>query len=1039
MKKLLALVLALVMTMSLVTISNAAFSDADKIDHKEAVEVMNALGVINGMPDGSFAPAGNVTRAEMAKMISIIALGNIDAAAFIGTTTDLKDIAGHWAEGYIKYCYSQGVISGRGNGLFDPNANVTAVEAAKMLLVAIGYNAGVQGYVGNDWQINIIRDAQTSKFFDDLSVNANKVLTRDEAAQMIYNAVQAKMIVKTPVLNVTTGTLQYEYRASDTKTLLSETFEAKTFIGTFVGNQKSGAASVKGEIDVDGKLDTDSGATRDAYFPSELAISNIGEEVKVIFKDGKGGTANTPDKKDTIYGVYNTGATKVIKTTVDKVNDTYSDGKLKIDGTKYTTLAGAYYTNYINTSGAGTAVAADGWNALNADNGNTVKFILNDDGKVVKAYVTTTVLSYVTAVNNEKVTISGLGSIKLADNEIYSGIAKNDFVTYTKLYDTNTADAYVVVEKAATIEGKVEGHKVKTATSTDSLTVNGTTYPVYNKAAMIATAVDNTSGLAYIQDTDIGETVKLYMVNGYVGRVEKVSDSLSNYALVIDLNSGKLGSTFDSAKVELLLADGTKKNVTLHEDSVIYSTADHGTNAADKIGKNVAIYGGNKLDKGSLVKYAALSDTVYKIEEIGDYAQNTSGGDFQIYDKDRKVVATNTTPDWVVASGDAPLFVLNNNDGKYYVWNVRSLNDVSVANNKWFATVTDGGKVVAAYAELASRPSGASGNTFSGIVASVDGVVKVDNEYYNKYTIANSTGTKLALVKSGTLAKGNIVTFDLAANDIYEMSAFAVANTSSALWVKEYNESDKTLTVWQNISGSQAAGYTGEDAKTYALDDKCTISYVNANDKKGGDEIGINSFDGVTGYRNVVLVEDATTHKLTDIIVESSLSADILGFSGYTITVNGTASAYPVGATVTVASLSLPAQYTVSGYPGGTWTSESNEPGTSFTMPSADITIAGKYAITNHNSTVSGLSDTYKSEDDKSATGTYGETVTLTISKPSGNADVSRTLDVLVNGTKVGQVTTNASGAIVTANNADKVTFTMPAAAVNVTFSVVAP
>ena len=127
MKKLLALVLALVMTMSLVTISNAAFSDAKEIKHAEAVGVMNALGVINGLPDGSFAPAGNVTRAEMAKMITIIMLGDIDAAAFKGTATDLTDINGHWAEGYIKYCYSQGVIAGRGDGTFAPNANVTAV------------------------------------------------------------------------------------------------------------------------------------------------------------------------------------------------------------------------------------------------------------------------------------------------------------------------------------------------------------------------------------------------------------------------------------------------------------------------------------------------------------------------------------------------------------------------------------------------------------------------------------------------------------------------------------------------------------------------------------------------------------------------------------------------------------------------------------------------------------------------------------------------------------------------------------------------
>ena len=230
MKKLLALVLALVMSMSLVTISNAAFSDADKIDHSEAVEVLNTLGVINGMPDGSFAPAGNVTRAEMAKMISIIMLGNVDADAFKGTITDLTDINGHWGEGFIKYCYSQGIIAGRGDGTFAPNANVTAVEAAKMLLVAIGYNATVQGYVGSQWSINIIRDAQLSGFYADLKgLTANKTLTRDEAAQMIYNAVDTGIVKKTPNWNSSTGVVTYSYnKQNDTEDLLKNTFDVTT-------------------------------------------------------------------------------------------------------------------------------------------------------------------------------------------------------------------------------------------------------------------------------------------------------------------------------------------------------------------------------------------------------------------------------------------------------------------------------------------------------------------------------------------------------------------------------------------------------------------------------------------------------------------------------------------------------------------------------------------------------------------------------------------------------------------------------------------
>ena len=71
MKKLLALVLALVMTMSLVTISNAAFSDAADIDYKEAVDVLAAVGVLEGS-DGKFDPKAELTREQAAKIIAYL-------------------------------------------------------------------------------------------------------------------------------------------------------------------------------------------------------------------------------------------------------------------------------------------------------------------------------------------------------------------------------------------------------------------------------------------------------------------------------------------------------------------------------------------------------------------------------------------------------------------------------------------------------------------------------------------------------------------------------------------------------------------------------------------------------------------------------------------------------------------------------------------------------------------------------------------------------------------------------------------------------
>ena len=71
MKKLLAMVLALVMTLSLAVSANAAFKDDKSIsdDYAEAVAVLNGMGVFKGYEDGSFQPSGNVTGYEVLAMI----------------------------------------------------------------------------------------------------------------------------------------------------------------------------------------------------------------------------------------------------------------------------------------------------------------------------------------------------------------------------------------------------------------------------------------------------------------------------------------------------------------------------------------------------------------------------------------------------------------------------------------------------------------------------------------------------------------------------------------------------------------------------------------------------------------------------------------------------------------------------------------------------------------------------------------------------------------------------------------------------------
>ncbi len=95
MKKFLSLVLAMIMTMSLVTISAGAteykdLTDKDEIKYEEAVAVLNRIGVITGYPDGSFQPETELTRGAAAKIIVSLMIGPDAAAALPNTNAEQR-------------------------------------------------------------------------------------------------------------------------------------------------------------------------------------------------------------------------------------------------------------------------------------------------------------------------------------------------------------------------------------------------------------------------------------------------------------------------------------------------------------------------------------------------------------------------------------------------------------------------------------------------------------------------------------------------------------------------------------------------------------------------------------------------------------------------------------------------------------------------------------------------------------------------------------------------------------------------------------
>ena len=199
MKKFLSLVLALVMTMSLVTISAGAkdFTDDDAINYNEAIDVMSAVKVIDGYTDGSFKPQTQLNRGQAAKIICNMVLGPTTASALKADAAPFKDVAAdNTFAGYIAYCVQAGLIDGYTDGTYKPTAPLTGYAFMKYLLGCLGYDKDVEGYNGPNWSINVAKQALAIGLDNGLTedFDGTKIVTREEACLFAFNAMKATMV-----------------------------------------------------------------------------------------------------------------------------------------------------------------------------------------------------------------------------------------------------------------------------------------------------------------------------------------------------------------------------------------------------------------------------------------------------------------------------------------------------------------------------------------------------------------------------------------------------------------------------------------------------------------------------------------------------------------------------------------------------------------------------------------------------------------------------------------------------------------------------
>ena len=529
MKKFLSLVLALVMTMSLVTVSAGAkdFTDSSKIAYDEAVDVMSAVKVIDGYTDGSFNPSATLTRGAAAKIICNLILGPTTASALVADAAPYKDVpTNHTFAGYIAYCQKTGIISGYADGTFKPANSLTGYAFMKMLLGALGYKADQEGYTGANWSIQVAKRALNIGLADDLvgDFNGVKAVNREEACLYAFNTLKATMVEYDKNSTVIVGNIT-----------IKEQSDAKEMANT---------GKTDGNIDKDGKMQF-----AEKYFTDLKGVATTDEFSRpaTMWKVKSEEIGTYTDTADATY-------TKKVE-----IGDIYKD--LGLGKSISAKKVSVYVDGVENPDQPARDITKGDDKNKYGDNGVLTEVFYDNDNDSV---VITEVNTYVgTITKTVKATDKKDAYVVVAPESEKPTNFKNEFETDDKFEDDDyVLYTYSLKEKeiesvaaATKVEGTVTVAENSVTNNSDkkALTINGTKYKASAKISG-----ENLSDVSVKQDYTIYLDSYGYMI--YVEENEAIGD----YALILNIKGGS--DWYLGNRVELLFTDGTTKIVTTDKD-----------------------------------------------------------------------------------------------------------------------------------------------------------------------------------------------------------------------------------------------------------------------------------------------------------------------------------------------------------------------------------------------------------------------------------------------------------------------------------------
>ena len=530
MKKFLSLVLALVMTMSLVTVSAGAkdFTDSSKITYSEAVDVMSAVKVIDGYAEGDFRPTATLTRGAAAKIICNLILGPTTASALVADAAPYKDVpTNHTFAGYIAYCQKEGIISGYADGTFKPANTLTGYAFMKMLLGALGYDASREGYTGANWSISVGKRALNAGLADGLvgDFNGVKAVTREEACLYAFNMLQADMV---------------EYEKNSTIT-----------VGNVTVTDNSAAKSKRWSSSSvnDGNIDSKGG---DGYVQfAEEYFNKLVKESDIADDFGRPATKWT--YKGVKVGTYSKTA-DVTYTENVKLGTIYADLKMSdkdekavvyVDGVEGDTFANVKKGNDLKLGDVRFNATSD----CNVGNGTLTEVFLDRDANKVTIVCINTYVAEVnktiaaTKSKDAYITLSAItGSVAPGDEFKTTGFESDDIVLYT--YAKGDIQS---VEKAESVNGAL--NKI----------VTGKKVTIGDKEYKYSNNYSNKDALNIESEYDV--FLDKY---GYAIYTRETEYTVADYAFLRQLDTAN--NVFGTDKAALLTVDAKYKTVDTKKD-----------------------------------------------------------------------------------------------------------------------------------------------------------------------------------------------------------------------------------------------------------------------------------------------------------------------------------------------------------------------------------------------------------------------------------------------------------------------------------------